>query len=111
MAEGLSWGDIRLIEFGSPDKRRPALLLTRTAYLPHLSNVVVAPVTRTIRDIPSEVRIGPESGLKEESVVKLDQLQSISRDRIGKFVGSLDPSRKRELRDALLFALELDAVE
>lgn len=108
MADELAWGDVRLIEFGSPDKRRPALLLTRSAFLPHLSSVVVAPITRTIRDIPTEVRLGSEAGLKEESAAKLDQVQSVPRDRIGKFIGSLDPERKREIRDALLFALELD---
>lgn len=111
MADELAWGDIRLIEFGSPDKRRPALVLTRTALLAHLSSVIVAPITRTVRDIPSEVRLGPESGLKEASAAKLDQIQSIGRDRIGRFVGTLDPSRKVEVRDALLFALELDGVD
>ena len=111
MAEGLAWGDIRLIELGPPDKRRPALLLSRTALMAHLSTLVVAPITRTIRDIPSEVRLGPESGLKEESVAKLDQLQSVSRERVGRYVGGLDPARKKEVREALLFALELDGLE
>ena len=108
MAEGLAWGDIRLVEFGAPDKRRPALVLTRTSHLPHLTQVVVAPITRTVRGIATEVVVGTESGLKEASAAKLDQLQAIHRDRLGRFVGSLDPSRKREVREALLFALELD---
>lgn len=108
MAEGLSWGDIRLVELASPDKRRPALVLSRTSHLPHLTQIVVAPITRTVRGIATEVPLGPEAGLKESSAAKLDQLQAIHRKRLGRFVGSLDPSRKREVRDALLFALELD---
>jgi mRNA interferase MazF len=108
MAEELSWGDIRLVELPAPDKRRPALVLTRSSHLPHLTQVVVAPITRSVRGIATEVPVGPESGLKEPSAVKLDQIQTIDRRRLGRFVGSLDRSRRKELRDALLFALELD---
>jgi mRNA interferase MazF len=108
MAGDLSWGDIRLVEMASPDKKRPALVLTRGSLLRHLSQVVVAPITRTVRGIPTELAIGEECGLKEPSAAKLDQLQSVRRDRLGRLVGSLDPARKRELREAVLFALELD---
>jgi mRNA interferase MazF len=108
MAEGLSWGDVRLVELASPDKRRPALVLSRTTHLQHLTQVVVAPITRTVRGIATELLLGPESGLKEPSAAKLDQLQAVHRNRLGRFLGALDRSRKREVRDALLFALELD---
>ncbi len=110
MAEALTWGDIRLVELRLPDKRRPALVLSRTTHLPHLTQVVVAPISRTVRGIATEVLIGPESGLKEPSAAKLDQVQSVHRRRLGRFLGSLDPGRKPEVRDALLFALELDDV-
>jgi mRNA interferase MazF len=108
MAEGLNWGDIRLVELAAPDKRRPALVLTRGSLLPHLTQVVVAPITRTVRGIATEIAIGEESGLREPSAIKLDQVQAIDRRRLGRFVGSLDPDRKREVRTALLFALGLD---
>jgi mRNA interferase MazF len=108
MAGDLSWGDIRLVEMASPDKRRPALVLTRGSLLRHLNQVVVAPITRTVRGIATELPVGEECGLKEPSAAKLDQLQAVHRDRLGRRVGSLDPARKRELRQAVLFALELD---
>jgi mRNA interferase MazF len=108
MAEGLSWGDIRLVEMSSPDKRRPALVLTRASHLRHLTQIVVAPITRTVRGIATEVPIGTESGLKEPSAAKLDQVQAVHRKSLGRFLGSLDPARKREVREALLFALDLD---
>ncbi|MBP9053922.1 MAG: type II toxin-antitoxin system PemK/MazF family toxin, partial [Ilumatobacteraceae bacterium] len=38
------------------DQRRPVLVVTRSAVNPVLSTIVVAPVTRTIRDIPTELR-------------------------------------------------------
>lgn len=108
MAQGMSWGDIRMVELASPDKRRPALVLTRTSHLRHLTQIVVAPITRTVRGIATEVPLGLESGLKAPSAAKLDQVQAIHRKRLGKFIGSLDPARKREVREALLFALELE---
>ena len=108
MAGDLSWGDIRMVELASPDKRRPALVLTRGSLLPHLTQIIVAPITRTVRGIATEVPLGPESGLKEPSAAKLDQIQSVHRDRLGRWVGSLDGARKREVREAVLFALDLD---
>ena len=110
MAEGLSWGDIRLVELAALDKRRPALVLTRTSHLRHLAQVIVAPITRTIRGIPTELPLGAESGLKRPSAAKLDQIQAVHRRRLGRFLGSLDATRKREVREALLFALELDDI-
>lgn len=108
MADGLSWGDVRLVELAAPDKRRPALVLTRSSLLSHLTQIVVAPITRTVRGIPTELALGPESGLKEPSAAKLDQIQAVHRSRLGRFVGSIGRDRKREIREALLFALELD---
>ncbi|MBI1949690.1 MAG: type II toxin-antitoxin system PemK/MazF family toxin [Deltaproteobacteria bacterium] len=110
MARGLSWGDIRLVDLGAPDKRRPALVLTRGVLLPHLTQIVVAPITRTVRGIATEVPLGTEHGLKEPSAAKLDQLQAVHRDRLGRHLGSIDATRKRDVRDALLFALDLDDV-
>jgi mRNA interferase MazF len=108
VAGDLSWGEIRFVEMAAPNKKRPALVLTRGSVLRHLSQVVVAPITRTVRGIPAELAIGEECGLKEPSAAKLDQLQSVRRDRIGRLVGTLDPARKRELREAVLYALGLD---
>ncbi len=108
VARGLAWGDIRLVQFGRPDKTRPALVLNRTSALSFLSGVTVAPITRTIRGSPTELRLGPDHGLKEESVAKLDALQTVSKERIGRFVGSIRDDLKPTIRGALLFALELD---
>ena len=109
MAGGLAWGEIRLVQFGRPDKTRPVLVLSRTSALGFLSEITVAPVTRTIRGIPTELRLGPEQGLTEESVAKLDALQTVSKGRIGRFVGSISPAMKPLIRRALLFALELES--
>lgn len=83
-------------------------MLSRSSHLRHLTQIIVAPITRTVRGIATEVPLGIEAGLKEPSAAKLDQIQAIHRKRIGRFVGSLDPARKAEVREALLFALGLE---
>lgn len=108
MARGLAWGDIRLVDFGHPDKTRPALILTRTPALSFLRTATVAPITTTIRDIPTELRLSQAEGMKTVCVAKLDALQTISKHRIGRYVGSVGPKHKTKIREALLFALELD---
>ena len=59
------------------DKRRPVLVVTRSETIYVLTSVVVAPVTRTIRDIPTEVPLGPHHGLRQDCVANFDTLQSV----------------------------------
>lgn len=108
MARGLSWGDIRLVSLGSPDKTRPAVVLTRSSAIPYMSAVTVAPITRTIRHLPTEVLIGVEEGLKQASAINFDHVQTISKERLGRYLGSVSPLRKREIAEAVQFALELE---
>ena len=55
MARLIQWGEVRWYRFRRPDKKRPVLILTRQSALDFLGEVTVAPVTSTIREIPSEV--------------------------------------------------------
>jgi mRNA interferase MazF len=99
---------VRLITFDRPDKTRPALVLTRTPAIGFLNALTVAPITQTIRDVPTELRVGEPEGLKAPSVAKLDALQTVSKARVGRYLGSVDARQKAAIRRALLFALELD---
>lgn len=101
VARRVKWGDIRL---------RPALalVLTRSSIIPHLSTISVAPVTRSIRGIPPEIPLGIGEGLKDPSVANLDSIQTVSRTRLGRYLGPIAASRKDEVRRALLFAFELE---
>jgi mRNA interferase MazF len=65
------WGGVYLCRFAKPDKQRPVLVLTRESAVGHLSTVTVAPITSTIRDVPSEVALGVEDGMKGPCVVNL----------------------------------------
>ncbi len=93
-------GDIWWAEL--PDAgRRPVLVITRDAAIPVLRTLLVAPVTRTIRRIPTEVAVGRDEGLPEESVASFDNLQPVPRWSLTRRVGQLGPRRQSEICRAL----------
>jgi mRNA interferase MazF len=98
-------GEIRLVRFPSPDKSRPVLVLTRASAIPYLSRVTVAPITSAIRDVPSEVRVGPDDGLKQASAVNLHNVLTIPKDSVGRRVAQLGDEKMQEVCRALGFAL------
>ena len=59
-------GEVRWYRFASPDKRRPVVILTRNSILEYLGEVTVAPITSTVRDIPSEVALTREDGVPKD---------------------------------------------
>lgn len=81
-------GEIWLVDLPG-DKIRPVLVVTRSAVIPHLHSVIAAPVTSTIRGIPSELPVSEEEGLLRESVVNFDNLQLVSRSRLIRRIGAL----------------------
>lgn len=97
-------GEVRWYRFARPDKKRPVVVLTRDSALEFLGEVTVAPVTSTIRDIPTEILLGPADGMPKDCAVNADHLQTVSRGRIGPLITSLSEAKMEELRRALLFA-------
>ena len=108
MAGRIERGEIRLYRFPAPDKERPVLVLTRSSAIGYLSRVTVAPITSTIRCVPSEVALGPEDGMKQSCAVNLHNVMTVSQANLGGFVAELDSSRMREVCAALAFALGCD---
>ena len=104
MARAVNRGEIWQYRFKAPDKRRPVLVLSRQEVIPLLHTVMVAPITSTRRGAPSEVAIGPGEGLKHESAVNLDHVQTVERARLVTFVGELDAARMRDVCRALAVA-------
>ncbi len=98
-------GEIRWYRFAPPDKRRPVVVLTRDSVLAYLGEVTVAPITRTVRDVPSEVALGPDDGMPQACVVNLDHVQTVAKNRVGGLIATLPHSRMGEVREALMFAL------
>jgi len=81
------------------------VVLTRDSVLEYLGEVTIAPITRTIRAIPSEVPLGPVDGMPGECAVNLDHVQTVAKSRLGALIATLPPRRTTEIRQALLFAL------
>jgi len=100
-------GDIYLAALPAPVDRRPVLLVTRSAAIEVRSAVTVAPITRTIRGIPSELPLGARHGLRKDSVANCDSLQTIPKDALRRRLGSLVSDDLAGLDRALRFALEI----
>lgn len=100
-------GEIRWYKFEKPDKRRPVVILTRDSIIPHIGEVTVAPVTSTIRDIPSEVLLDKADGMPRKCAINCDHLQTVAKARIGLLITSLSPARMHEIRAAIAFAIAL----
>jgi mRNA interferase MazF len=98
-------GEVRWYRFASPDKKRPVLILTRDSILEALGEVTIAPVTTTIRNIPSEVLLTEEDGMPRTSAVNLDHIQTVAKGKLGSVITTLPATRMHEVRSALLFAL------
>jgi mRNA interferase MazF len=92
-------GDVWWAE--AEDKRRPVLVCTRSEAISVLSAIVVAPVTRTVRRIPTELSLGTEEGLPVACVASFDNLQTIPRSALTSKLGSLDSLRHPELCEAI----------
>lgn len=100
-------GEVRWYKFKSPDKKRPVLILTRDSILEYLGEVTIAPVTSTVRDIPSEVLLSKQEGMKRDCAINLDHIQTVSKARIGSLITTLSPEKLEQVRSAVLFALNL----
>ena len=100
-------GEIRWYKFKGPDKKRPVLILTRDSVLEYLGEVSVAPVTSTVRDIPSEVFITKQDGMLKDCAINFDHIQTVSKGKIGSLITTLSTDKLGQVREAIQFALNL----
>ena len=100
-------GEIRWYKFRPPDKKRPVLILTRDSILEYLSEVTVAPITSTIRDIPSEVTLSRNDSMPKDCAVNCDHIQTVSKDKIGSLITTLSSDKMKQVRETIQFALNL----
>lgn len=100
-------GEIRWYGFKAPDKKRPVLILTRDRILEYLGEVTVAPVTSTIRDVPSEVVLTRSDGMPMECAINCDHIQTVSKAKIGSVITTLSEEKLLEVGRSILFALNL----
>ena len=100
-------GEIRWYNFVKPDKKRPVLILTRDSVIEYLGEVTIAPVTTTIRNIPSEVFLSKVDGMSRNCAINCDHLQTVSKKKIGSLITSLNYKKLLEVGKAIQFALDI----
>lgn len=83
------------------DRVRPVLVLTRRTVAPRLSRVLVAPITSTVRSIPTEVPLDEAEGVAPGSVANLDNVELLPVARLLRRAGSVDEARWPEVCDAM----------
>lgn len=105
MAGTIARGEVRLHRFARPDKQRPVLVLTRQSATAYLAAVTVAPITSTIRGVPSEVQLSEADGMKNSCAINLHNVVTVSKANLGRRVATLSPERMKEVCAALGFAL------
>lgn len=88
-------GEVCWLELAE-EGRRPVVVLTRNEAIPSLRNVTVALVTRTVRDLPSEVQLGPADGMPVECAVTLDNLRTVPRALLVESITHLDETKMRQ---------------
>ena len=82
-------------------KRRPVLVVSRDEAIPVLNNVVVAPVTTTIREIPTCVPVGPDDGIDRRSVASFDNLAAVPKSVLTRKLGRISPLAGLQMCEAL----------
>jgi mRNA interferase MazF len=100
-------GDVLLATLPDPVGRRPVLVVTRSAAIPVRTAVTVAPITRTVRGIRSELPLDQRHGLRTRSVANCDSLQTIPKDALRRRVGTLANDELPALDRALRYALDI----
>ena len=99
------WGEIWWGE--RPDRKpRPYLVLSRDRAIPVLVRVMAAPVSSTVRGIPTEVPLGPDEGLPIACAASLDNVTTIRKAFLTRRLGTIDRVRRREVCDALAAATD-----
>lgn len=103
-------GEVRWYTFKAPDKRRPVLVLTRNTSIGVLNALTVAPITSTIRQVPSEVVLEESDGLRQPCAVNLHALQTVPKVNLGPLLATLSQDRMDEVEGAIRFSLGFEAL-
>jgi mRNA interferase MazF len=101
-------GEVWWVEMPAPAGRRPAVLLSRDVAYRVRAAITVAPVTRTIRNIPVEVPLDRGDGIPVRCVVNLDDITTLPKVLIKQRIAALSPDKVQQIDEAIRFALDLD---
>jgi mRNA interferase MazF len=102
-------GDVWLIDLGGKTGMRPAVILTRQKVLEYLNKVSVAEVTTKGKGYPTEVFIGQKANLQKPSFIQTDNIHTVPKHRLVKYLGTLEPATMKEVSRKVVLALELES--
>ena len=104
----MNWGDVCWYTFKAPDKKRPVLILTRDSAIGVLNSLTVAPITSTIRRIPTEIVLTEDDGLPSTCAANFDNIQTVPKSNIGDCIARLTMRKMKEAGAAASFALGIE---
>ncbi len=103
-------GDIWLLDLGGRIGRRPVIILTRQNVLEFVNKVTVAEITTRGKGYPTEIDIDQKANLPKQSFVQADNLHTVLKQRLERYMGTLDPETLQEVSRKLVLALQLESV-
>ncbi|MGI8661939.1 MAG: type II toxin-antitoxin system PemK/MazF family toxin [Acidimicrobiales bacterium] len=86
--------------------RRPVLVLTRDAAIGKLNKLVVAPITRTVRGIPTEVELDESDGMPKPCAVSLDNVSVVDSWALTDRICALDVIKLERVCESLRVAVD-----
>ena len=93
----ISRGDLFYYDFGErvgsvQSGERPVLVVQADDYNKNAPTVIVAAVTSVIkkRYLPSHIMLGDKFGLKKPSMVLLEQVQTVNKDELSDYIGTIE---------------------
>ena len=101
-------GEVWLIDLGGRVGTRPVLILTRQNVIKYLNKVIVAEITTQGKGYPTEIFINQKANLSKPSFVQADNLHTVSKNHLKKFLGALNPETMLEVSQKVVLALELE---
>jgi mRNA interferase MazF len=103
----LQQGLVIWAELPAPAGRRPVLVITRDSALGNLNSVTVAPITRTVRNIPTEVRLEPADGVPTPCAVNLDNIFTLERANLAQPIVTLTREKMLQVFIAIRSAFDM----
>ena len=92
-----------------PKKSRVFVVVSRQVFIDSAySSVICAPVYSERLGLSSQVNIGTDEGLKNDSCIHCDELVSLPKSSLTNYVGSLPDLKRDELKVALRIAVAVD---
>ncbi|MCI0697818.1 type II toxin-antitoxin system PemK/MazF family toxin [candidate division KSB1 bacterium] len=101
-------GEVWQADLGAKAGKRPIVILTRSNVIPHFNKITVAEITSQSKGYPTEVDVDQKVNLSIPSFVQLDNIQTRPKQRLEKYIGTLDDATIKFISEKVVLALNLE---